>query len=100
MTPSPSSETTGQLEAAWNKLWSEFIGGIRHGHFSFTLHCQITNAGAREVIFEAGKHHRFVIQKHEICSQLSRDPRHGDTRPQQTASPSAATAEVKAMNRT
>lgn len=75
--PAPRSHTrpggqcarsAGQLQAAWDQLWSELVSGLRHGHFSMTLRCQTSGGGVRDLILEAGKHYRFLIEKNELQS--------------------------------
>lgn len=40
--------------------------GYAHGHFAYHLRCEIGKYGARILIFECGKAHKFVIPESEV----------------------------------
>ena len=55
-----------KTSAALKMIEEEVIAGLTHGHFEIHLKCRIGNGGKRELIVEAGKHHRFLIGEDEI----------------------------------
>jgi hypothetical protein len=55
-----------RTSAALKKIEEEVIAGLAHGHFEIHLTCKIGNAGRRELIVQAGRHHRFLIGEDEI----------------------------------
>lgn len=59
----PSSPATA--ERALNRIIAEICDGLRHGHFSFTIDCEITGHERRRLTLRVGKSHQFLIPKEE-----------------------------------
>ena len=49
------------IHGALKRVLSEIVEGLRHGHFEYTLHCELTGNGRRRLTLHAGKHHQFLI---------------------------------------
>lgn len=60
-----TSQTTPELDRAWEKLKEELREGLRHGFFEYTLTCE-TQQGKRRLTLKAGRCHRFNIPDSEV----------------------------------
>jgi hypothetical protein len=54
-----------QLELALESIKRAVLDGIRHGHFEYTLTCEIVNGNRRCLIIKAGKHRKYLIEPTE-----------------------------------
>ncbi len=60
--------TKGQVRDALDRLNGLVIDGLKHGFFDYTIACQITPGGRRELLIRAGKSHKFTIPAEELTS--------------------------------
>jgi len=49
-----------------DKITSEVIQGIKHGFFRYEIEGESLHSGRREIIFKAGKSHKFHIAPEDI----------------------------------
>ena len=67
--PAPSVQNRAygrQLREALDRIEGLIVDGLRHGFFDYSVSCQIGNDGRRQVIFRAGKSHKFTIPEDEL----------------------------------
>jgi hypothetical protein len=72
------------LDHALNRIFAEIHDGLRHGHFSFTLTCEVIGGEQRRLILHAGKSYLFVISSEDACLRAPASPidsRHGSDPP-------------------
>lgn len=62
----PSAHREGQAHEALRRIEALVIDGLRHGHFEYTLACEIGSGGKRQLVIRAGKSHKFLIAPEEI----------------------------------
>lgn len=55
-----------QLEVALTFLRRVVLDGLDHGHFDFSVSCEIGKGGRRELLIRAGKSEKFTIPKEEL----------------------------------
>jgi hypothetical protein len=67
----PGQDVSGTRDRAVNRILAEIDEGLRHGHFKYTLACDLIGAGRRRLILRAGKHYQFVIPGEE-CAPADR----------------------------
>ena len=60
------SQREGQAHEALRRIEALVIDGLRHGHFEYTLACEIGSGGKRQLVIRAGKSRRFLIAPEEI----------------------------------
>ena len=48
------------------KLQQVVVAGLKHGHFEYSLVCEITNGQKRRLVLKAGVSHQFIIPLEEI----------------------------------
>jgi hypothetical protein len=73
----PAESLGGCLDRALRRIVAEIREGLRHGHFKYTLTCDVIGAGRRRLILRAGKHYQFVIPGEE-CAPADRPKSPGD----------------------
>ncbi len=54
-----------RLDEALQRVLAEIHAGLRHGHFEYSLTCEIVGQGKRRLILRAGKHYQFLIGANE-----------------------------------
>jgi hypothetical protein len=61
---SPRKETcySEPVRSALHLVESLLIEGFKHGHFDYSLTCELGTNGRRLLIVKAGKSHKFVIE--------------------------------------
>ena len=64
----PRREISGQVREALDHLEELVVEGLKHGFFDYTISCQITPGGRRELLIRAGKSHKFTIPPEELPS--------------------------------
>ncbi len=67
------------LNRLMRRVIAEIDDGVRHGHFEYTLSCEVIGQGRRRVVLRAGKHYQFVLPLDE-CESAGRASR--DLRPE------------------
>jgi hypothetical protein len=55
------SSGSGRLHVALKRVLAEIHAGLCHGHFEYTVTCEIVGQGKRRLILRAGKHYQFLI---------------------------------------
>jgi hypothetical protein len=60
--PAPDGPTVGR---AVQRIVAEIKDGLRHGHFTFDLRCEVIGQQRRRLTLSAGKSYQFVIPKEE-----------------------------------
>ena len=58
--------TSGQLREALDRLEGLVVDGLRHGFFDYSISCEVTNGGKRQLVIRAGKSHKFTIPEDEV----------------------------------
>lgn len=56
----------GECMRALKKLEQLVVGGLQHGHFKYTVVCEMTTGNKRRLVIEAGVSHKFVIPPDEV----------------------------------
>jgi hypothetical protein len=56
------------IESALKRILSEILEGLRHGHFEYTLCCELIGNGRRRLTLHAGKNHQFLIPADDCVS--------------------------------
>ena len=64
----PHNTPIRNIDRALQRILVEVQDGLRHGHFTFTLVCEIANQERRSLTLHAGKSYRFLIPK-EDCTR-------------------------------
>ncbi len=52
---------TATLDRALQRVLAEIHDGLRHGHFEFSLTCEIVGQDRRRLTLRAGKSYQFLI---------------------------------------
>jgi hypothetical protein len=50
------------VQSALDLVESLIVEGIKHGHFDYSLTCELGTNGRRLLIVKAGKSHKFTIE--------------------------------------
>jgi hypothetical protein len=61
----PLTATSGYsdpVQSALDLLELLLVEGLKHGHFDYSVSCELGNNGRRLLIVKAGKSHRFTIE--------------------------------------
>jgi hypothetical protein len=56
----------GQVREALDHLEGLVVEGLKHGFFDYSIACEITNGGKRQLVIRAGKSHKFTIPEEEL----------------------------------
>jgi hypothetical protein len=65
--PSKTSDSySDPVRSALALIEGLVVEGIKHGHFDYTLTCQLGSRGRRQVIVKAGKSHLFTIEPGDV----------------------------------
>lgn len=71
------SASPSRIEVALRRVLAEIHAGLRHGHFEYTLTCEIVGRGKRKLVLRAGKHYQFLIGADECeTGREAGDPQH------------------------
>jgi hypothetical protein len=66
-TPPSQGRTYGrQLREALERIEGLIVEGLRHGFFHYSIRCEISGDGRRQLVIEAGKSHKFTIPADEL----------------------------------
>ncbi|MDE2577895.1 MAG: hypothetical protein KGL46_03735 [Hyphomicrobiales bacterium] len=57
---------SGQVREALDRLEGLVVDGLKHGFFDYSIACEVTNGGKRQLVIRAGKSHKFTILEHEV----------------------------------
>jgi hypothetical protein len=55
-----------QVHSALKFIENLIVEGLKHGHFDYSITCQIGNGGRRLLVIRAGKSHKFSIMEPDI----------------------------------
>jgi hypothetical protein len=63
-----SEETAAgsQIQEALDAIKTIILDGLAHGHFKYSIACEIGKGGRRDLLIEAGKSHKFTIPESEV----------------------------------
>jgi len=61
-----SSGASTELDRALQFLERSIRDGVEHGHFEFTIRCEVANGDRRRLTIACGKSHQFVIRPEEL----------------------------------
>ncbi len=64
--PSFQHVNRGQVREALDRLEGLVVDGLKHGFFDYTIACEVTNGGRRQLVIQAGKSYKFTIPEHEL----------------------------------
>ena len=65
--PPPSQRAkNGQVREALDCLEVLFVDGLKHGFFEYSIACEISSGGKRQVVIRAGMSHKFTIPVDEV----------------------------------
>ncbi len=64
--PSFQRVNCGQVREALDRLEGLVVDGLKHGFFDYTIACEVTNGGKRQLVIRAGKNHKFTIPVNEV----------------------------------
>jgi hypothetical protein len=63
----PMRRTYGrQLREALDRIEGLVVDGLRHGFFDYSIACEISRDGRRQLVIRAGKSHKFTIPEDEL----------------------------------
>lgn len=65
-TPPFQRAKDGQVRQALNRLEGLVVDGLKHGFFDYSIACEVTNGGKRQLVIRAGKSHKFIIPENEV----------------------------------
>ena len=65
-TPAPVTGHRSQFNDALRYIEKIVTDGLRHGFFDFSITCEMTNGGKRQLVVRAGKSHKFNIPEDEL----------------------------------
>ena len=57
---------SGQVRNALDCLEALLVDGLTHGFFEYSVSCQISSGGKRNLVIGAGKSHKFTIPADEV----------------------------------
>jgi hypothetical protein len=58
---------SGQFHEALDQLEGLVVDGLKHGFFDYSIACEITNGGKRQLVIRGGKSHKFTIPENEVA---------------------------------
>ncbi len=56
----------GQLGEALDQLEGLIVDGLKHGFFDYSIACEVSSGGKRQLLIRAGKSHKFTIPEEEL----------------------------------
>lgn len=62
----PVSPPSNNLEAAFAKLKTEMMSGLRHGFSEMSVSCEIVKSGRRRLTIKSGKSFKYDIPEEDI----------------------------------
>ena len=62
ITPKASCAYSESVRSALDLIEGLLVEGIKHGHFDYSLTCELGTKGRRLLIVKAGKTHKFTIE--------------------------------------
>jgi hypothetical protein len=64
--PEALSAYPAPVRSALNLIEHLLVEGIRHGHFDYSVTCEMGTNGRRLLIVKAGKSHKFTIEGADV----------------------------------
>jgi hypothetical protein len=64
--PSVRRVPDAQVREALDCLEGLVVDGLTHGFFEYSIVCEISNGGKRNLVIRAGKSHKFTIPGEEL----------------------------------
>jgi hypothetical protein len=63
---SASRNYSDAVQSALDLIERLLVEGIKHGHFDYSIICEIGTNGRRLLIVKAGKSYKFSITEHDV----------------------------------
>ena len=57
---------SGQVREALDRLECLVVEGLKHGFFDYSIACEVSKGGKRQLVIRAGKSHKFTIPEDEV----------------------------------
>ena len=57
---------SGQVREALDRLECLVVEGLKHGFFDYSIACEVSKGGKRQLVTRAGKSHKFTIPEAEL----------------------------------
>ena len=64
--PSIQRAKSGQVREALDRLEGLIVDGLKHGFFRYSVVCEVSNGGKRQLVIRAGKSYKFTIPEDEV----------------------------------
>jgi hypothetical protein len=65
-TPAFQRAKSGQVREALDRLEGLVVDGLKHGFFDYSITCEVSNGGKRQLVIREGKSHKFTIPEEEV----------------------------------
>jgi hypothetical protein len=66
ISPTATRVYSAPVRSALDLIESLLVEGIKHGHFDYSITCEIGTGGRRLLIVRAGKGHKFSIMEPDV----------------------------------
>jgi hypothetical protein len=66
ISPSAPRVYSAPVRSALDLIERLLVEGIKHGHFDYSITCEIGTGGRRLLIVKAGKGHKFSIMEPDV----------------------------------
>jgi hypothetical protein len=60
------SAAEGECMRALKMLQQVVVAGLKHGHFEYSVVCEVINGRKRRLVIKAGVSHQFIVPLEEI----------------------------------
>jgi len=64
--PNPPVTYSDPVRSALKLIEGLLVEGIKHGHFDYTVTCEMGTNGRRLLVVKAGKSHKFSIMEPDV----------------------------------
>jgi hypothetical protein len=66
ISPTAPRVYSAPMRSALDLIENLLVEGIKHGHFDYSITCEIGTGGRRLLIVKAGKGHKFSIMEPDV----------------------------------
>ena len=66
ISPHKTARYSEPVRSALDLVESLIVEGLRHGHFDYSLTCELGTNGRRLLIVKAGKTHKFTVEAIDV----------------------------------
>ena len=74
-----AADKASSADRVLRRVVAEIVDRLHHGHFEFSLTCEVIPHGRRRLVLHAGKSYQFVLAAEECTTdRISGDPHHAD----------------------